>query len=99
MIKPINLFKTIETHHSGIKGLGVKRIGIFGSYARRQEKKYSDVDVLVDFYPGKKTFNNYVELKELLTKIFGHPVDLVTRQAIKPLIKNTILKEVRYAKL
>ena len=38
MIKPINLFKTIETHQSGIKGLGVKRIGIFGSYARRQEK-------------------------------------------------------------
>lgn len=38
MIKPINLFKTIETHQSGIKGLGVKRIGIFGSHARRQEK-------------------------------------------------------------
>lgn len=44
-------------------------------------KKHSDVDILADFYPGKKTFDNYVELKELLTKIFGRPVDLVTRQA------------------
>ena len=43
-----------------IRGYGVKRIGVFGSYASGKQKPDSDIDVLVEFEKGKKTFDNYI---------------------------------------
>jgi len=44
----------------------VKDIGLFGSYVRAEQKKASDIDVLVEFEKGHKTFNNYMDLKFFL---------------------------------
>jgi hypothetical protein len=76
---------------------GVKRIGIFGSSARGEAKKGSDIDVLVEFEEGKKTFDNFMELAFFLEEVFGRKVDLVTKEALRPELKNSILKEVAYA--
>ena len=75
----------------------VKKIGIFGSSVRGEAKKDSDIDVLVEFEEGKKTFDNFMDLTFFLEEVFGRKVDLVTREALRPELKTSILKEVAYA--
>jgi len=75
---------------------GVSEIALFGSYARGEESKESDVDILVDFKEGYKNFDNYMELKFYLEEILGKEVDLVIKSAIKPRIKTFILEEIIY---
>lgn len=76
---------------------GIKKIGVFGSFARGEEKEGSDVDVLVEFEDSFETFDNYIELKYFLEDLFGRKVDLVTVEALRPQLKDDILKEVSYA--
>ncbi len=73
----------------------VKSIGIFGSYAKGYAHSDSDIDVLVDFYEIPDMFK-FVELEYFLKKLLGRKVDLVTRKALKPLIKSDILRETIY---
>jgi predicted nucleotidyltransferase len=75
---------------------GVMEIAIFGSYARGQQKKDSDVDLIVDFKEGWKTFDNYMNLKFYLEELFGKKVDLVIKSAINPRIKPFIIEEAIY---
>jgi predicted nucleotidyltransferase len=76
---------------------GVARIGIFGLYIRGEEKPVSDVDVLVEFRKGEKTFDHYMDLKFYLEDLFGRKVDLVMKEAIKRRLREPILSEVIYA--
>ncbi|MDD5691993.1 MAG: nucleotidyltransferase family protein [Candidatus Omnitrophica bacterium] len=89
--------KAIQDNLTEIKSYGIKRIGFFGSFARSSQNKESDIDVLVEFYPEKKSFDNYMELKFFLEKLLRRKVDLVIKDAIKPRIKPRILNEVLYA--
>lgn len=73
----------------------VKNIGIFGSYVRGEQKKESDLDMLVDF-SRPVSFFTFLDLEEYLKKKLGVKVDLVTKQALKPAIGQQILKEVLY---
>ncbi len=70
----------------------VKEIGVFGSYARREESERSDVDILVEF--SAPIGWEFIDLKEFLEEILGKKVDLVTVNALKPQLKDNILKEV-----
>ena len=79
------------------KKYGVRRIGIFGSFAVGRASKRSDVDVLVEFRKGRKKFDNYMDLKFFLEDMFKRDVDLVTEQALKPRLKSEILHQVKYA--
>ena len=72
----------------------VRKIGIFGSYVRGHEKRESDVDILVDLHSPIGW--EYVDLKEYLETILEMDVDLVTVKALKPQLKDVILKEVVY---
>ena len=76
---------------------GVAKIGIFGSYARGEERPESDVDVLVTFKKGQKTFDHYMDCKFYLEDLFGRKVDLVMKGAIKKRLKEYILRDVVYA--
>jgi hypothetical protein len=76
---------------------GVAKIGVFGSFARGEERPDSDVDVLVVFQKGKKTFDNFMGTKFYLEELFRRRVDLVTEAALKPLIRDPILQDVLYA--
>ncbi|WP_292370979.1 nucleotidyltransferase family protein [Methanoregula sp. UBA64] len=79
------------------KRFGVATIGIFGSYIRGEERPDSDVDVLVSFRKGEETFDHYMDCKFYLEDLFGRPVDLVMKGAIKKRLKPYILGEVVYA--
>ncbi|HLC00383.1 MAG TPA: nucleotidyltransferase family protein [Candidatus Bathyarchaeia archaeon] len=73
---------------------GVESIGVFGSYSRGEQTKKSDVDVLVVFCEDAHVgFFKFLELEELLTKRLGVKVDLVTENALKPMLKDRILNE------
>jgi len=73
----------------------VKEIGIFGSCVRGEESEESDVDILVEFY--EPIGWEFIDFKEFLEEILGREVDLVTVRALKPQLKDKILKEVVYA--
>ena len=91
------MLKKIGESRRRIRKLGVKKIGLFGSYVRGEQKIRSDVDVLVEFEEGKKTFDNYMGVKFLLEDVLGCEVDLVISDSIKPALKPHILGSVRYA--
>ena len=73
----------------------VKRIGIFGSYVRDEATAGSDVDILVEF--SQPVGWEFIDLKEYLEDVLGMKVDLVTTGALKPQIKERILREVVFA--
>ena len=73
----------------------IKSIGLFGSYVRGEQKKRSDVDILVDFDETISLFK-FVDLETELSDILGRKVDLVMKSALKPKIGERILEEVAY---
>lgn len=90
---------TLETLKPTLKDrFGVETIGVFGSYTRGEQTKKSDVDVLVTFRQDAHIgFFKFLELEEFLTKKLGVKVDLVTKNALKPFIKDRVLRETTYA--
>ncbi len=75
------------------KQYGVTYLGIFGSYVRGEQKKTSDVDILVEFdRPG--TLLDFIHLQNDLIDLLGVRVDLVEKNGLKPAIKPFVLAEV-----
>ncbi|KWT85574.1 nucleotidyltransferase family protein [Candidatus Magnetominusculus xianensis] len=94
----MSVIEILKTHDKVIKSqFHLKTIGVFGSFARGEAKAESDVDVLVEFEDGYVTFDNYAELKFYLEDLFNREVDLVTMNAIRPQMKEVILREVTFA--
>ena len=75
-----------------LKSNGVVKAGLFGSYARGDAKKTSDVDILIQFN-GRKSLFDLVRLEMYLEKKLGRKVDLVEYSTIHPLLKKQILEE------
>jgi len=96
MLAKKEILKNILAEGEHIKKYGVKRIGLFGSVTRSAQEETSDVDILVEFEKGMKTFDNYMELKFYLEKLLGCRVDLVIADALKPQIKPHVMREIEY---
>ena len=77
------------------KKFRVKRFGIFGSYARREQTLSSDIDILVD-YEELPNLLELIELEYYLEEILHLKIDLVTRNGIKPQLRDSILSEMVY---
>ena len=82
-----------------IKSLGVLRLGFFGSFVRNEATHLSDVDFYVEFKEGGKTFDNFMDLAELLEEITGRKIELLTPRSLSKHLGPHILKEVEYANL
>lgn len=89
----------LRQHQEELRRLEVGRCGIFGSFARNTPHEGSDVDILVEFQPGKKTFDNFMNLAFFLEDLFGRRVELVTTESLSPYIGPAILSEVEYASI
>lgn len=88
--------KILKEHESEIRRrFGVKRIGIFGSHARGEEREMGDVDVLVEFIAP--SFDNFMDLAFFLQDLFGREVDLVTTRGLSPHIAPFVEREVVWA--
>ncbi|NLM30107.1 MAG: nucleotidyltransferase family protein [Methanomicrobiales archaeon] len=73
---------------------GVAKIGLFGSTASGADRPESDVDVLVEFAPGRTTFRNFMELAFYLEDLFCRRVDLVTEQGLSRHLRSSIEREI-----
>lgn len=60
---------------------------------RGEQSEESDIDPVVEFEQGKKTFDNYMDLKFFLEELLGRDVDLLTVEAVKPAIKDRVWEE------
>jgi uncharacterized protein len=74
---------------------GVTKVGLFGSYVREQQRKKSDIDILVSFSRDIDLFD-FIDLREYLEARFHQKVDLVMESALKHAIGKRILSEVEY---
>ncbi len=85
--------KLILASEADIRALGVQRLALFGSVARGKARLDSDVDLLVQFFPGAKTYERFLALSELLEARLGHRIELVTMEALSPFLGPRILAE------
>lgn len=77
------------------KKFGAKEIGIFGSFVRGEEKKKSDLDILVEFEEtADLSLLDFIELENYLSEILRVKVDLVEKNTLKPRVGKYILEEV-----
>jgi len=98
MSKLNEIKRTLESHKKHLKEkYRIKEIGIFGSYIRGEQRKKSDVDILVEFQPdAEMDLLTFIEIENYLSDIFGLKVDLVMKSSLKPRIGKRILEEVMY---
>lgn len=75
-----------------LRRYGVRRAAVFGSFARGDEQKKSDVDILVDVPNGTGLFA-FIGLEQELTDRLGRKVDLVTYRSLHPYIRERVLNE------
>ena len=85
--------KCLRSAEAEIRRLGVRRLALFGSILRGEAGPDSDVDLLVEFHPGEKSFDRFIELCELLESVLGRRVELVTTEALSPYVGPHILAE------
>lgn len=71
----------------------VKSLGIFGSYVRNEQKRGSDLDVLVEFYDPPSLLR-FLQLEHYLSDLLGVRVDMVMKDVLKPAIGRRIFSEV-----
>lgn len=91
-----NIQQLISENATQVSELGVQRIGIFGSYAKGQSTEKSDIDFIVEFQPGKKTYDNFIQLAYYLEELLGRKVELLTPDSLTSSMQNLIEPEIQY---
>ncbi len=92
----MNVIDILKSHEREMKKrFSVRRIGLFGSFARGEQKDTSDVDILVEF--EEPTFDNFMNLAFFLEDLFSRRVELVTPDSLSPYIAPYVKKEVVWA--
>ena len=90
-----SIIGTLQKHKSElIDKYGLSQLAIFGSYARRQERENSDVDILVEF--NRPIGLEFIDLAEELEQILHIKVDLVSKKGIKKKYFKSIETELAY---
>ena len=88
------ILRELEEHAGELRELGVRRIGLFGSFLHGEPRPSSDIDLLVEL--ERPSFDDYMDTKFLLEDLFGRKVDLVTEKALKPALRH-VREEAAYA--
>ena len=94
-----DMIRALRESSSELRALGVSRIGLFGSFVRGQQSATSDVDVLVDFEPGRKSFDSFMRVCFHLEDLLQRSVEVVTPASLSPHLGPHILREVEYVPL
>jgi uncharacterized protein len=88
------IFDELRKNREIFKKYRVKKIGLFGSYARGEQDKNSDIDFLIEF--EKPNFDNFMDLSFYLENLFGRKVELITNGNLSPYIQPYVEKEVKW---
>ena len=90
------ILEMLRSDQKALDSFCVKSIGVFGSIARGEAVPDSDVDILVEFSVTPDLFE-FIDLKFHLESLMGREVDLATPDALHPMLKDDIMKDVVYA--
>ncbi|MFT4244152.1 MAG: nucleotidyltransferase family protein [Candidatus Woesearchaeota archaeon] len=90
------ILKTLHEHRDLIRKFGVKKLILFGSYARDEQKETSDIDFLVEFGEGKYNIDNHLGLLYLLENLFNKKIDLVKPHLVRSELKDDILGGIQH---
>ena len=88
------ILRMLKEHREILRKYKAKRIGLFGSYVRGEQKKNSDIDFLVEF--EKPDFDNFMDLIFSLEDLFGKKVELITKGNLSPYVQPYVEKEVKW---
>lgn len=92
-----NILTTLKLNKLKLSKLGIRSVGLFGSYIRNEQSIESDIDLLIDFEPEKENFDNYMAVYDFFEKLFkNEKIEVVTKNGLSPYIGPKILKEVQY---
>ncbi len=92
-------FERIQAHQSALRQFGAARLGLFGSFVRGEQTEQSDIDFIVEFEAGKKTFRNFINMVYYLEKVMGRKVELLTWEGMASFVRREAEKEIEYAPL
>jgi hypothetical protein len=87
------ILEFLHTHAADLRGMGVRQIGLFGSYARGDQQPGSDMDFV--FSMDHLTWTGWMDVWNFLEDSLGVDVDLVPEQDLRPELQGSILSEVR----
>jgi predicted nucleotidyltransferase len=103
MVTPVlqkhEIFDRLSAESKQIRACGVARLGLFGSFKRGDQHETSDIDLLVEFQPGRKTFDEFMHLSTILEELLQRKVELLTPEGLSPYLGPRILSEVEYVPL
>lgn len=91
-----NLIALLRSNGQKIRSFGVSKLSLFGSFLTGKSHAGSDIDFLVEFEEGKKTFDNYMDLSEFLENLTGRKVELVTPKSLSKYIGPHILRQAEH---
>jgi len=92
-----NIIATLKLNKPALSKFGVQNVGLFGSYVRNEQSDKSDIDLLIDFFPEKENFDNYMAVYDLFESMFkNEKIELVTKNGLSKYIGPKILNEVLY---
>jgi len=91
------IISAIKTNRQSLIRLGIRNVGLFGSYSRDEQSDKSDIDILIDFKPEMENYDNYMAAYDIFEELFkNEKVEIVTLNGLSPYIGPKILKEVVY---
>ncbi|MCB1454322.1 MAG: nucleotidyltransferase family protein [Rhizobiaceae bacterium] len=88
------IIATLRRHKDDLNRHGVAHAALFGSFARGEQRRESDIDILIDLDPAAElSVFDYVDLKDYIAGLFSGPVDVVNRQGLKPHVRKPALAD------
>lgn len=91
------ILSLLKTQKPQLSKYGVSQIGLFGSYSRNEQSDNSDIDLLIDFEPGKETFDNFMAVYDIFEHLFKNTkIEVVTKNGLSQYIGPKILNNVLY---
>jgi predicted nucleotidyltransferase len=98
LMNSLEALETLRRSEKALRARGVRRAALFGSVARGENRPGSDIDIMVEIDPDAHiTVFDYVGLKEYIAGLFDGPVDVVSRDSLKPYLRPTAMADAIYA--
>ena len=93
-----DIITVLQAHEAALMARGVAHAALFGSVARNQQRRDSDIDIMIELDSDSRvTMFGYVDIKEYVASLFQGPVDVVNRDGLKPFVRPRAAADAIYA--